>query len=269
MQRILFMSFAAVLTLLPKTFGFQTLKALSVNQQEYLDAIRNDTFKVVFGLGCAGTGKTYLACKAASLTSVPRIILTKPLVSVNNEEIGFLPGSMRQKVSPWAQNILEYLTENSNKKSRVQIEFLPLGYMRGHTFTDTTIIADEMQNSSPDQMLMLLTRLGANSKLIITGDLMQKDIRSTSGIEDFLDRHLKTPLTSVKIVYLESEDVFRDKFTKDVLKLYQKQQGQTLTTASATQTTLSSKYLLTTSLLSSSTREGNCDAAMIPKSQLL
>lgn len=216
--------------------------ALTPKQQQYLDYIRDDNVRVLFGLGAAGTGKTYLACRGAAEIS-NRVIVTKPFVSVSNEEIGFLPGSLNQKVSPWVESILSNFGELHKKK----VEFAPMGFMRGHSFVNTIIIADEMQNSSPEQMMMLLTRLGSNSKMIVTGDLAQKDIRGVCGIEDFLKRY-RGHLGSIKQVEFDIEDIQRDEFTKDVLRIYQSESKPSVLAMY--------KYAVS---------NGNDDAAMIPK----
>lgn len=227
------------------------VSALSIRQQEYLDNIRDDNVRLVFGLGSAGSGKTYLACKGSGeQPNYNNIIVTKPFVSVSKEEIGFLPGSVQQKVSPWVESILS----NFDSGTRKQVHFAPMGFMRGHSFINTIIIADEMQNSTPEQMLMLLTRIGSNSKMIVTGDLMQKDISGLSGIEDFLNR-FTLPSDKIKITKFNAEDVQRDDFTKDILRLYSKEETR------PKQSVLSMyKYILSA--------DDNNDAAMIPKSQI-
>ena len=207
----------SLLIILPATFGLsrqQPVSALSINQQHYLDHIRNDEVRLVFGLGSAGCGKTFLACRASG-EQKRRIIITKPFVSVGNEEMGHLPGNLNEKISPWVESILS----NFDSSTRRHVEIAPMGFMRGHSFENTIIIADEMQNCTPEQMLMLLTRMGSNSKLIVTGDLMQKDVRQKSGIEDFLNRY-DGHSSKIKIVEFNIDDVKRDEFTKDILRIY-------------------------------------------------
>ena len=140
--------------------------------------------KIVLGMGPAGTGKTFIACHTAveqlKSTKIEKIIITRPIVSVE-ENMGFLPGSINEKMDPFTRPIFDVLSSSYDKKEiqllikKNIIEISPLGFMRGRTFDNAFIIADEMQNSSPNQMKMLLTRIGENSKLVITGDLEQSD----------------------------------------------------------------------------------------------
>lgn len=169
----------------------------TANQELYLKYLRNKDIKILFSIGPAGTGKTFLACnEAITLLKhklINKIVLTRPVVPVE-EDIGFLPGSLVKKMDPWTRPILDIFEEKFSKqevesliKNNI-IEISPLGYMRGRTFKNAYIIADEMQNSSPNQMLMLTTRIGENSKMIITGDLKQTDKPLKSGLSDFITR---------------------------------------------------------------------------------
>jgi len=167
------------------------------NQELYLSYLRNPNIKIVGAIGPAGTGKTFLACQEAitllKFNLINKIILTRPVVPVE-EDIGFLPGNLVKKMDPWTRPILDVFEEKYSKqevdtliKNNI-IEISPLAYMRGRTFKDAFIIADEMQNSSPNQMLMLTTRIGENSKMVITGDLKQTDKPLKSGLSDFTNK---------------------------------------------------------------------------------
>lgn len=169
----------------------------TANQELYLKYLRNQDIKILFSIGPAGTGKTFLACNEAITllkhNLISKIVLTRPVVPVE-EDIGFLPGSLVKKMDPWTRPIIDIFEEKFSKqevdnliKNNI-IEISPLGYMRGRTFKNAYIIADEMQNSSPNQMLMLTTRIGENSKMIITGDLKQTDKPLKSGLSDFITR---------------------------------------------------------------------------------
>ena len=167
------------------------------NQQKYMDLMKNNNVSVVFGVGPAGSGKTLFACSAAireyKYGLVDRIIITRPIFSVD-EELGYLPGSLEQKMNPWTRPIFDIFSEFlplSEIKHMVDtgvIEICPLAFMRGRTFKRSFIIADEMQNSSPKQMKMLLTRLGDDSRMVVTGDLKQSDRSNDNGLYDFMNR---------------------------------------------------------------------------------
>jgi phosphate starvation-inducible PhoH-like protein len=203
-------------------------------QRDYLTYLNDNVTKVIFALGYAGTGKTFIACQyalnAISLNKCCKLIMTKPLVTVSDEAIGFLPGSLKKKLEPWMQNMLYCMKSGvpdavlKELIASEQIEFTPLGFMRGSTIENSIVIADEMQNSSPAQLKMLLTRIGKNTTLIITGDINQKDIRCISGIEDFLKRYQHRSLDAIKILHFGIDEIQRESFLKDVLKLYETEQ---------------------------------------------
>lgn len=156
-------------------------------QRQYVEYLQQPNISLIVAMGCAGTGKTWLACHAAAQAvqrgEVDRIVLTRPIVPVDGEDgLGFLPGSLESKMDPWTRPMLDVLSPlllQGNPKSKnnkaATVEVIPLTYMRGRTFDRTFIIADEMQNSTPNQMLMLVTRIGNESRLVITGDPMQTD----------------------------------------------------------------------------------------------
>ena len=192
-------------------------------QCTYLRALQ--TVKpITIATGPAGSGKTILACQEASIhlarRRYDRIICTRPVVAAD-EDLGYLPGDMGSKMEPWAIPMLEfiekYLTHNQ-VQSRVHIE--PLGFMRGRTFDNTFVIADEMQNSTPNQMKMLLTRLGENSKMVVLGDLQQSDLQTRNGLEDIIDRIDCVEMDHVEYVDMSEDDVLRHPAVSEILTVY-------------------------------------------------
>ena len=165
---------------LPKKQQKVDLLPRNRSQEEYILELLDSGKDIVFGIGPAGTGKTLLACQAAVKAfiagEVERIVVTRPAVSAD-EDLGFLPGTLEEKMAPWTRPIFDVFREyfySGEIESMIKegvIEISPLAYMRGRTFKDAYIIADEMQNATPNQMKMLLTRIGTNSKMVVTGDL--------------------------------------------------------------------------------------------------
>jgi phosphate starvation-inducible PhoH-like protein len=198
-------------------------------QRQYLDLLTSHV-PVVVGTGPAGTGKTLLACHAASRAlaskQVERLILTRPAVSVD-EQHGYLPGSLEQKMSPWTRPMFDALHRwYPPKKVRdmlydQQIEICPLAYMRGRTFDRAWIIGDEMQNSTPSQMKMLLTRLGDGSKMVVIGDPKQHDRGfEHNGLIDLLEK-LPAPTDDIRNIEFTEDDVIRHAVIKEILRMYQ------------------------------------------------
>jgi phosphate starvation-inducible PhoH-like protein len=212
--------------------------AKTKNQEKYIDYLNEDTFKLIIAVGPAGTGKTLFAClKAISQLKngeINKLIVTRPVVTVE-EDIGFLPGNIVKKMDPWTRPIFDLFLEFFSKSeldnyinSNV-IEISPLAFMRGRTFKNSFIIADEMQNSSPNQMKMLTTRIGINSKMVITGDLKQSDIQSENGLYDlvnkiniynkYLNESNKTDAL-IRIIDFEKQDIERSEIVKKIIDIY-------------------------------------------------
>ncbi len=203
------------------------IRAKTQGQQKYMEAIRENT--LTFGIGPAGTGKTYLAMAAAvnSLVngSVRRIILTRPAVEAG-ERLGFLPGDLTAKVDPYLRPLYDALwdmlgpEETASLIERGTIEIAPLAYMRGRTLNDACVILDEAQNTTPEQMKMFLTRLGFNSKMIITGDVSQTDLPAgrRSGLR--VVRDILTGIPGVAFTELGSRDVVRHRIVASIVDAY-------------------------------------------------
>lgn len=197
-------------------------------QETYVEALLEK--RMVFAVGPAGTGKTLLAVlraiKALREKEVTRIILTRPAVSVD-EKHGFLPGDLNAKMEPWTRPIFdvfeEYygLQETKRMLEEGVIEIAPLGFMRGRTFKHAYVIADEMQNATPDQTKMLLTRIGEGSSMVITGDLKQHDRGfEKNGLKDFLDRFSDNRKGSMAVCTFGREHIERDELVAEVLDVY-------------------------------------------------
>jgi len=201
----------------------------TVVQYEYIYAI--DNFDVVIGIGPAGTGKTYLAmAKAASAfqkKQFGRIVLVRPAVEAG-EKLGFLPGNILEKVSPYLRPLYDALYDMVGAERARQmlengiVEIAPLAFMRGRTLNDSFIILDEAQNSTPEQMKMFLTRLGLNSKMVITGDITQIDLPShqKSGLVE--TQYILQKIKDIKFIHFSDQDVIRNDLVKTVIKAYEK-----------------------------------------------
>ena len=202
----------------------------SLNQEKYILALLDDTQHIVISHGPAGTGKTYLAMQAAIKQLrkglIERIVLTRPAVGVEDEKHGFLPGTLEEKMAPWTRPLLDVLREYyaapeiTKMLENQTIEIAPLAFMRGRTFKDSWIIGDEMQNATPGQMKMLLTRIGEGSKIIITGDIEQTDKhRKDNGLIDLCTR-LDNPVGGITTCALTAKDIQRHAIIESVLKMY-------------------------------------------------
>jgi len=200
------------------------------SQFDYTTLLENNNQKIIIANGPAGTGKTLFATeygiKFFLSGTFEKLIFTRPSVAVD-EDLGYLPGTMEDKMAPWLRPIYDILYQVFTAKE-IQtliedkfIEIAPLGFMRGRTFKNTWIIADEMQNSTPSQMKMLLTRLGENSRMVITGDLEQHDKHfERNGLEDFLERFKGKRSSSIASLEFDREDIQREEVIKEVLDLY-------------------------------------------------
>jgi phosphate starvation-inducible PhoH-like protein len=207
-----------------------SVQSKTPTQKKYLDILTNPEISVVVGLGPAGTGKTFLSCHTAVQQlkngNIKKIIITRPTVSVE-ENMGYLPGSITEKMDPYTRPIFDAFSstydnlEISSLMKRNILEISPLGFMRGRTFDNSYIIADEMQNSTPAQMKMLLTRVGENSKLVITGDLDQSDLGYKNGLRDFYDRILNKKFKNISLVSFLNKDIQRSEIVKTIVKIYE------------------------------------------------
>ena len=205
------------------------IKPKTIGQRKYVEAIRDNT--VTIGVGPAGTGKTYLAVAMAVAAfrnkSVNRIILTRPAVEAG-EKLGFLPGDLQQKVDPYLRPLYDALfdmlgAENFQKcQERGDIEVAPLAYMRGRTLDDSFIILDEAQNTTSEQMKMFLTRLGFNSKAVVTGDITQIDLPDgkKSGLKEVLN--ILKDVDDIAINKFSERDVVRHRLVQQIIKAYEK-----------------------------------------------
>ena len=200
------------------------------HQDDLLGLLEDRNINIVFAVGPAGTGKTLISTlagiKSLKNNKINKLVVTRPAVSVD-EQHGFLPGTLQEKMAPRTRPIFDVFEEyytpdqieymlNDNK-----VEIAPLAYMRGRTFKDSYIIADEMQNATDNQMKMLLTRIGTGSKLVVTGDLAQHERGyESNGLKCFIERLAKTNSDRIKMVQFENTDIERHPVVTEVLKLY-------------------------------------------------
>jgi phosphate starvation-inducible PhoH-like protein len=199
------------------------------HQETYMLKLLDNKKDVVFGIGPAGTGKTLIAVQVAVKLfkegAVDKIIVTRPAVSVD-EDLGFLPGTLEQKMAPWTRPIFDVLREYFDARQiegmieEGIIEIAPLAYMRGRTFKNAFILADEMQNATPNQMKMLLTRLGEGSRMAVTGDLAQADRLKDNGLLDFTNLLEASNPSHLDIVRFEQGDIERHEAVKEILQIY-------------------------------------------------
>ena len=216
------------------------------NQKKYVEFLQNPEKNLIVAIGPAGCGKTLFACSQGienlKQGKVQKIILTRPMISVEEEDVGFLPGNMISKMDPWTRPMFDIFSEYYSKTEIQEmirngiIEICPLGYMRGRTFHKCFIIADEMQNSTPTQMLMLATRIGMESKMVIMGDLQQSDRKTssfgsktnkkneeTNGLFDFLQKYNKRvehETYGMSVIELQGEDIMRSKIVSQIIQMY-------------------------------------------------
>jgi phosphate starvation-inducible PhoH-like protein len=205
----------------------------SLAQKEYIDAIRK--YDIVFGIGPAGTGKTYLAMamavSALSKGTVSRIILTRPAVEAG-EALGFLPGDLAEKVDPYLRPLYDALHDMMRFEKTAAlmqkgiIEVAPIAFMRGRTLNDSFIILDEAQNTTSEQMKMFLTRIGFNSKAVITGDITQIDLPSnrTSGLIE--SKNILQDIDGIEFIFFSKKDVVRHKLVQEIIRAYEELEDQ-------------------------------------------
>lgn len=211
------------------TVSGKPIKPKTLGQKNYIGAIRKNP--ITFGVGPAGTGKTYLAVALAVNAfrkgDIKRIILTRPAVEAG-EKLGFLPGDLQQKIDPYLRPLYDALfdtlgSEGFNRAhERGEIEVAPLAYMRGRTLDDSFIILDEAQNTTREQMKMFLTRMGYNSKIVVTGDITQIDLPrgTSSGLTDAID--VLKGIDDIEIIKFSEKDVVRHRLVAEIIKAYQK-----------------------------------------------
>ena len=216
-------------------------KPRSENQKQYVTYLNNASVPIVFGIGPAGCGKTLFACVSAieglRRGLYQKIVLTRPVVPVEEEELGFLPGTLVKKMDPWTRPLMDIFLEYYPQHEidfmigSGVIEISPLAYMRGRTFKRCFIIADEMQNSSPGQMLMLTTRIGEGSKMVITGDLKQSDRCSDNGLLDIMDkiksfkRCMDASDIGIEMVEMNKGDIERSPIVSKILEIFNNKPG--------------------------------------------
>lgn len=211
----------------------KTIRPKTLGQKEYVDAIDENT--IVFGIGPAGTGKTYLAMAKAVVAlqtnQVKRIIMTRPVVEAG-ESLGYLPGSLNDKIDPYMRPLYDALYDMIDPEAIPKllaagtIEVAPLAYMRGRTLNDAFVILDEAQNTTPEQMKMFLTRLGFNSKIVVTGDLTQVDLPRNAKSGLGIVRRILRNVDHIKFSELGAADVVRHRLVSDIIDAYARYAGE-------------------------------------------
>jgi len=261
------------------TIPHSYIQPRSSNQELYVKLLNDPHLSILFCIGPAGTGKTLFACNTAvqelNAGMIQKIILTRPIVSVD-EDLGFLPGNIISKMDPWTRPIFDVLREFYSQKEidsmlyNGVIEIAPLAFMRGRTFKDAFIIADEMQNSSPNQMKTLTTRIGDRSKMVITGDLQQSDRNGVNGLSDLIQRigsyKGKNGDNQIHIVEMAEQDIERSPVVRKILDIYDNKKEPTSRPTSDQKTPTSDQK--TTPIIKQSVAIKN-DSAMIPDDPLI
>jgi phosphate starvation-inducible protein PhoH and related proteins len=215
-----------------RNFGKKTITPKTLNQRVYLDAIEHSD--LTFGIGPAGTGKTYLAVAMAVSAlmnkKVSRIVLTRPAVEAG-ERLGFLPGTLQEKIDPYLRPLLDALIEMLDGEKvekmmeRKVVEVAPIAFMRGRTLNDSFIILDEAQNTTPEQMKMVLTRQGFNSKMVVTGDVTQIDLPSGRGSGLIQAAEILKGIPEIRMVHFDQSDVVRHPMVQRIIQAYEARQA--------------------------------------------
>lgn len=216
------------------TYSGKFIRPKTTNQKKYVEAMKN--YDIVISIGPAGTGKTFLAVATAlsflEQKKITRIVLSRPVVEAG-ERLGFLPGDIQEKINPYLKPLYDafYTMLGPQKFKRYKeeeiIEIVPLAYMRGRTIEDAFIILDEAQNTVPEQMKMFLTRLGVNSRAVITGDITQIDLRQKSRSGLVLSKEILKGIKGIKICYFNEKDVVRHRLVKNIIKAYESWEEKT------------------------------------------
>jgi phosphate starvation-inducible PhoH-like protein len=197
-------------------------------QETYIEALEDPSINIVFAVGYAGTGKTYLATLYAiqqlKAGLVDKVIITRPNVAVDDRDIGYLPGDIMKKMAPWTKPVLDVFEEYYSVKDIAEmiedgiIELVPIAYIRGRTFKNSVVLLDEAQNTTKNSMISALTRIGENTKIIVTGDTRQTDRGKANGLTDFLDRF--TSSKHISVCMFGQESVERHPLIGEILKMY-------------------------------------------------
>jgi phosphate starvation-inducible PhoH-like protein len=206
------------------------IKPKTHNQETYLKHLNDWNVKIIIAIGKPGSGKTLLATKTAlehlNMKKMDKLILTRPTIN-NGNDLGALPGNIHKKMNPWLRSIYDQAYKFTGKQGiesylkNEKIEICPLEFTRGRSFESCFILGDEMQNSTPSQTRMLLTRIGEGSKMILTGDLEQTDIKGQNGLENFINLYDDFgDIDQIKIVKFDDNDVVRSEIVKKVLEIY-------------------------------------------------
>lgn len=197
-------------------------------QETYIEALEDPSINIVFAVGYAGTGKTYLATLYAiqqlKAGLVDKVVITRPNVAVDDRDIGYLPGDIMKKMAPWTKPVLDVFEEYYSVKDIAEmiedgiIELVPIAYIRGRTFKNSVVLLDEAQNTTKNSMISALTRIGENTKIIVTGDTRQTDRGKSNGLTDFLDRFSGSK--HISVCMFGQESVERHPLIGEILKMY-------------------------------------------------
>lgn len=221
---------AKIISMTPKRVKHITITPRNIHQQDYIRMLDDTSKSIIFAIGPAGSGKTLLATQWAikqyMAGKYSKIVITRPNVAVDNNDIGFLPGDMFAKMAPWMMPILDvfkeiFTTVEVEKMIRDEvIEICPIAYIRGRTFKNAIVLVDEAQGTTPNSMLSILTRIGEYSKMLVTGDIKQSDRGMNNGLSDFLDKTVDIKMNSIGLIEFDVGDVVRHDAVKEILEIY-------------------------------------------------